>query len=225
VNLLLSELRMVVPDGGIIAATPRSIELFAPYALGISCGTVGRATIVSLLPADSAMLAEASFSGYAWRRADGGYAFVDTSIAIAASTAGATCAGARITTLAGGREVAIEPALPAGAPAGTPLFLVQRLRYWFGPSSDIPGGVALLRTRPLDGTTEELASPFDSASHFRFFRTGLDTSEPTPPATTRELRGIELVLTGLSTRQRFGASRPERSLQRTSVFFTNAGPP
>ena len=58
VNLLLSELRMALP-AGVVAATPTSVELYAPYALGISCGKSSGTTVVSLLPVDSAVVADA----------------------------------------------------------------------------------------------------------------------------------------------------------------------
>jgi hypothetical protein len=125
----------------------------------------------------------------------------------------------------GGRVVSISPALPDTATAGTPVFLLQRLRYWFGPSSQLPGSVALMRTRVKDGATEELASPFDSTSHFRFYRVGADTSENNPPSLLSDIRGIELVVTGLSTRRRFRASKVEQARQRTSVYFTNGTVP
>lgn len=222
VNLLVTELRMVVPEGGINAASERSIDLFAPFASGLSCGNEANATVLSLLPADSAMLADALFSGYAWRDANGRYAFVDSSVAIRWSASNATCTAARLTTLPRGRLVAVSPPLPAGAIPGTPVFLVQRLRYWFGPSGDVPGALALLRTRTLDGRTEELAAPFDSSSRFRFFVFGHDTSTTLPPPLLDDLRGIELNLVGLSTRRRFGATRPERATHRAAVYFTNA---
>jgi hypothetical protein len=221
VNLLLSELRMVVPRG-VIAATPASLELLAPYALGISCGKVGTTTVLSVLPVDSAMVANALFSGYAWRGQAGDFAFVDSGASSGTASA-AACTAASIVTMPGGRVVSVSPALPDTALPGTPVFLLQRLRYWFGPSSDLPGAVALLRTRPLDGTTEELASPFDSTSRFRFFHVGIDTSLAAAPAVYDDLRGIELVLTGLSTRTGFRSTKPERSVQRTSVYFTNSG--
>jgi len=224
ITLLMSELRMVVPEGGILAASPSSVELFAPFASGLSCGTVGQSTIVSLLPADSAMLASALYSGYAWRGNDGRYAFVDTAIALSWGASASPCAAAGLTTLSGGQLVAVSPPLPASATAGTPIFLVQRLRYWFGPSADMPGAVALLRTRALDAGTEELAAPVDSVSHFRFFREGVDSSESMPPAVLDDLRGLELNLVGLSSRRRFGASRPERAARRSAIYFANATP-
>jgi prepilin-type N-terminal cleavage/methylation domain-containing protein len=225
-NLLLSELRMVVPEnGGVIAATPTSIELFAPYAGGLSCGNVGGAATLSLLPADSVMLAGALFSGYAWRHGTGRYAFVDTSVAIHWNASDAACVASRLTTVPGGRIVTVAPPLPAAAPPGTPVFLVQRLRYWFGPSADVPGAVALLRTRTLDAVTEELAAPVDSASRFRFFRQGADTAESIAPPVLDDLRGIEVDLVGLSARPRFGRSRPERASRRVAIFFSNASRP
>lgn len=222
VNLLLSELRMVVPQGGVHAASGGSVEVSVPFAMGLSCGDAGGVTMVSLLPSDSVALVDAAFTGYAWRPASAAWAFVDSAVAMGWSGNAATCTAARLTTLPGGRVVSVSPPLPAGAPPGTPVFLVQRLRYWFGPSADVPGAVALLRTRALDGVTEELAAPFDSTSRFRFFVVGSDTATAAPPPTTDALQGLELDLVGLSTRTRFGATRPERANQRSSIFFSNA---
>jgi hypothetical protein len=223
VNLLLSELRMAIP-AGVVAATPASIELYVPYALGISCGKSSGATVVSLLPVDSAVVDEALYGGFAWRGSGGQFAFNDTLPVLAPSSA-AVCIAARITTMSGGRVVSVSPSLPDTATTGTPVFLLQRLRYWFGPSSELPGSVALMRTRVKDGVTEELASPFDSTSHFQFYRVGADTSEANPPSVLSDVRGIELVVTGLSTRKRFRATKVEQARQRTSVYFTNGTVP
>jgi hypothetical protein len=222
-NLLLSELRMVVPDG-VLAASPQSIELFVPYALGLSCGSVAQSSALGLLPADSATLAGAIFAGYAWRRNDGQYAFVDSAPSLG-PVGGSACATAGIALLPGGRELAITPPLPAAAVDGTPVFLLQRLRFWFGPSVDVPGSVALLRTNMADGSSEELASPLDSGSAFRFFVAGNDLSQATPPASFAALRGLDVVLTGVSTRPRSGGTRLERAPQRMSVFFSNGSIP
>lgn len=222
VNLLLSELRMVVPQGGVHAASDRSLDVSVPFAMGLSCGNVAGATAVSLLPADSAALLDAAYTGHAWRPVSGAWMFVDSAPSLAWSGSTAACTASGLTTLPGGRVVSITPPLPASAPAGTPVFLVQRLRYWFGPSADVPGAVALLRTRVLDAVTDELAAPFDSASRFRFFVDGSDTATATPPAVLDDLRGIELDAVGLSPRNRFGALGPERAVQRSSIFFSNA---
>jgi hypothetical protein len=217
-NFLLSELRMVEPEGGMIAADPTFVELFVPFALGMSCGPSGGATLVSLLPVDSVSFAEAGLAGYAWRGAGGRYTYVDSGASMT-TVAASACSGAGITTLPGGAVVAVRPV--AGVPNGTPVFLVQRLRYWLGPSRDVPGAVALFRTRVTDGATDELASPFDITSRVRYFRAGGDTSEAVPPAVLADVRGVELVLAGQSLRPRMGGTRPERSVQRTSIFFTN----
>lgn len=220
-NLLLSELRMVEPTGGVRAATPVSVELDVPFALALSCQTTATVTVVSLLPVDSALFAGARADGYAWRDGAGLYAY-QPGASYADGAPATACAGARIRTLPGGRDGRIVPPLPAGAPNGSAVFLLQRLRYWFGPSKASPGGVGLFRTRVGDGLEEEVASPFDSTSRFRFFVAGSDTAQDAPPAALSNLRGLELDLVGLSARPRAGGTRPERASQRTLVYFANA---
>ena len=67
-NLLLSDIRMVDADSGIVAASAGSFTVIAPYAEGIVCGTngAGTATVVALLPYDSVGYAEGGYSGYAY---------------------------------------------------------------------------------------------------------------------------------------------------------------
>src|SRR5688572_32640870 len=40
-NLMMSELRMLESGGGIVAASPTSVTVRAPYALGVVCGATG----------------------------------------------------------------------------------------------------------------------------------------------------------------------------------------
>jgi prepilin-type N-terminal cleavage/methylation domain-containing protein len=221
VNFLLSELRMVEPNG-VVAASPHSIEIRVPYALGVLCGYAGGAAIVGVLPIDSASYAGATATGYAWRASGGTYTYVDSSVTVSSSSSAGTCATARIAMPPGSRLVALAPSLPPAAGAGTPVFLTQRIRYDFGPSSDVPGTLGLFRTRAADGIAEELASPFDSGTVFRFLRAGTDTAESLPPASLGELRGVELGLNGLSVRPRLGGTHRELARQRTAVYFGNA---
>lgn len=220
-NLLLSELRMVEPTGGVRALSATSVEFDVPFALALSCQTTPTVTVVSLLPVDSTLFANARPDGYAWRDGAGLYRYQS----FATYTDGAAptaCAAARIRTLPGGREGRISPPLPAGAPNGSAVFLLQRLRYWFGPSVASPGGLALFRTRLSDGLEEEVASPFDSTARFRFFVAGSDSAQAMPPASLSNLRGLALDLVGLSERPRAGGTRPERASLRTLVYFANA---
>lgn len=219
-NLLLSELRMVEPLGGVRAASPTSVELDVPFALALTCRTTPTETVVSLLPVDSSFFASARADGYAWRDRVGRYAY-QAGARYTDGAAPSSCAAARIRTLPGGREGRLVPPLPPGVPNGSAVLLLQRLRYWFGPSVASPGGTALFRTRVGDAVTEEVASPFDSASRFRFLVAGSDSAIPAPPAPLSALRGLELDLVGLSERPRAGGAQRERASQRTLVHFVN----
>ena len=113
----------------------------------------------------------------------------------------------------------MTPAVPAGAVAGDAVLLYHRVRYEFGASSALPGRNALWRTIVDTDTREELAAPFQSSAHFRFFQFDRDTSDVT--ANASDVRGLELVLDGESQSARAGASVKEQSPYRTAVFFNN----
>lgn len=220
-NLLLSELRMVEPTGGIVFASPNGVTFRVPYAMGLTCGTSGVTTSITMLPADSATLASASFAGYAWRDASGDYTYVEAGAAIGAGDA-AICSGAGYATLAAGRIAGVSPAVPAPHDDGVPIMLFQRIRYDFAPSLALPGRRALWRTLININRREEIAAPFDSSARFRFYHRSDDTSTVLPPLPLRTIRGIELVLAGASETPRRGGSAPEVAANRTAVFFTNA---
>lgn len=220
-NLLLSDLRMVETSGGILAAGPASVEMDVPFALALSCRTTATATVVSILPIDSALFAETRLDGYAWRESGGRYRY-QGGASYSDGAPSTACGTARIRTLAGGREGQLSPPLPSTAPNGSAVLMLQRLRYWFGPSAASPGGMALFRTRVGDGMTEEVASPLDSTSRFRFFVAGSDSALDAAPVLLSDLRGLELDLVGLSERPRLGGKQPERAAHRTLVYFVNA---
>lgn len=219
VNLFMSEARMVETGSGVVAATATSITLRVPVTMGIVCGNLGLATVVSLLPVDSTVVASAAISGHAYRQTDGSYAYAEGVTTMIAGGA-AICTAASITTVTGGQTVLLTPALNVAATAGSAAFIYQRIRYAFGPSTLIPGRVGLWRTLLSTGVTEELASPFDASAHFRFFRNDNDTSDVVVPP-LGEVRGIELSLVGASERARFGRVTPEISRLQTAVFFLN----
>jgi type II secretory pathway pseudopilin PulG len=220
INFLLSEARMVETGNGVAAATAgSSITLRIPLAMGIVCGTTGGATVLSMLPTDSVMIANAALSGYAYRGNGGVYVYTEGATTITAAGTG-ICTAATVTTVPGGRVLTVLPPLPATVSRGTPVFLYQRVRYSFGSSSSMPGRQALWRTLEATNTTEELIAPFDASSSFRFYRKTNDTSDVAVPP-LNEITGIELLLTGLSQKPRFGSTAPERASLRTAVFFVN----
>ena len=222
-NLLLSEMRMVETGNGVAAASAAagasSITLRIPIAMGLVCGTTAGATVISMMPTDSVMLATAALSGYAYRTAAGSYSYTEGALTVAAGGA-ATCTAAGITTVTGGRIISVTPALPAAADAGTPAFLYQRVRYGFAPSAAFTGRPGLWRTLEAINASEEIAAPFDVASGFRFYRNTNDTSDVVVPPLS-EIMGVEFVSAGASERPRHGRNTPETAVLRTGVFFTN----
>ena len=223
VNLLMAEARMVQTDTGVVAASSASgassITLRVPVAMGIVCGTVPGATVLSMMPTDSVMLAGAAVSGYAYRTDAGVYTYTEGPTTVV-SIGAPVCTAANVTTVANGRVITVSPGFPAGVAVGTPAFLYQRVKYWFGNSSAMTGRTGLWQTLEATNTSEEIVAPFDSSSRFRFYRNDNDTSDVTVPPLT-EIRGIELVLTGTSDRNRFGKATPEKASIRTAVFFVN----
>lgn len=221
INLLMSEARMVEITNGVVAASATqsasSITLRVPLAMGLVCGTAGGATVLSMMPTDSLVLATAAWSGHAYRTAVG-YAYTEGATTVTAGGA-ATCAAASITTVAGGRVVTVSPPLAAAAP-GTPAFLYQRVMYGFAPSAALPGRLGFWRTLEATNTAEELAAPFDTTSHIRFYSDNNAVSTQAVPVLST-IRGIELVLVGASASPRFGRTTPETATLRTAVFFTN----
>jgi len=218
VNMMLSELRMVESTGGVEEATPTSVTLRVPYAVGMACGTVGAVSVIALLPADSTVLANATPSGHAWRDVTGAYTYTNGSVATIAGGTG-VCNFVNISAVPGGRVIAMSPPLPAGANPGDAVFLYQRVRYEFASSGVLSGRRALWRTLVDSDTREELAAPFDDAAGFRYFQLDRDTSDVTAPVNA--IRGLELVLDGASQTARAGRSTTERAPFRTAVFFNN----
>jgi Tfp pilus assembly protein PilX len=218
VNLVMSEARMVETGSGVVSASASSVTLRVPVVMGLVCGTSGAATVLSLMPVDSVILANAALSGHAYRQAGGVYTYTESAPTMSTG-GGNTCTNESITTVAGGRQVVVTPQM-AGAPIGTVAFLYQRVRYDFTTSTAITGRVGLWRTLEESGATEELAAPFDASSRFRYYRADQDTVDTGVPPLS-EIRGIGLELVGASERIRYGRLTPETSPLRTAVFFMN----
>ena len=219
VNVLLSEMRMVDAPNGVVAATATSVTLRVPYALGVYCGSPGGVSTIALLPADSAMLAEPGFTGYAWRGRLGPYNYVEAGAALANPVPG-TCVAAGLNPVPGSVRIGVTPTLPVGADVGTVVLLTRRTTYLFAGSAAIPGRNALWRLIEATGAREELAAPFDGTSRFRFYHLNANTAQDAVPALT-EIRGFELVLTGASESSPRLTGAPQRAALTTSVFFRN----
>lgn len=230
-NLLFSDLRMVHDGadapGGILIASPETLKVRVPYALGLVCGSGTGATTISMLPSDSAVVAMAKYNGWAWRsRATGKYTYVpDTqSTPPTISNTSSLCtstAKIRSDTINGRSwaPIDLKPAnVAAGQQPGAPMFLYQEVTYWFGPSTTYPGKTGLWR-QVSTRSAVELAAPFDASARFKFFARNVDTASVTPPAVLDSLVGVSLVLTATSPSDMPG--RTDKSLMETAVLFRN----
>jgi hypothetical protein len=235
-NLLLSDVRMVDADSGIVMATSDSFTVVAPYASGIVCGTTsdGTGTVIALLPYDSAGFAEGGYSGYAYvdTTTTGTafqqvyqYNFSGTSPATLDSATAATSAPCVTATdrvaIFSSSAVVVRPVAPVYARYQAAM-LVRRITYAFAPSTSVHGSRGLFRT-VLNGTrgTEEIAAPFDTTARFMYYlNTGVKSSAATG-AQLNLIRGIELQLDGISDYTVAGATSPQTAPFTTAIFFKN----
>jgi len=232
-NLLFTDLRMVHDGadapGSVIIASPETLEVRVPYAMGLVCGNNGSATTVSMLAADSAVRAMAKYAGYAWRnRTTTRYTYVvgdtvsNSPVSSPSNTLCNTTAKIGFDTVSGRTWGALDlkPLSPvAGVQPGAPVFLYQDVTYYFSASATYPGRIALYRL--VGGRTpDELVAPFDAGSRFKFFVRNIDTSTVTPPVVLDSLVGVSLVLTGSSPSDMPGRTA-ETSRMETAVLFRN----
>lgn len=216
-NRVISDLRMVEASGGVVSASPTSITLRVPFAVGVSCSQ----TVLSLLPVDSVQYA-AGVSGYIWRSTLGVMTYVTGVTVASAPSTDCTTAGVAVLASDGGKPVSISPALPAPAVAGTPVLLYRTVRYQFKTSAVLPSKYGLFR-QPLspDAGEEEIASPFDSDAKFRFFVGNSSIAQDNAPADLTTIRGVELNLPGVSEHAVSGDVAAKKEAVVTAVFFKN----
>jgi hypothetical protein len=215
-QILASDLRRLDSSGGVESASSSAITLRVPYTVGLVCSSTAGATVVSLIPTDSVMVAASSVSGQAVRT-NTGYAY--TNVTAVAAALAAPCTAANITTVTGGRVVSVTPGAGVNVRAGTVLFLYQRVLYEF---QAVSGGTRLTR-RLLSGlgTTENLAQTFlPAGTRFRFFVGSSSTAQDAAPADLTTLRGIELALEGKGEYGALGAGSPTSEAAQ-AVFFRN----
>lgn len=233
-NALLTDIRMVDADSGIVAATRDSFTVLAPYAEGIVCGTNGVGSVIALLPYDSLTYAEGGYSGYAYidttttgvlyRQV---YQYVKNSIAPmhidSAGAAGAPPCLTSTDTVSIFKQgaVLVQPAIPLRSRYQSAM-LVRYVTYSFKPSATIAGARGLYR-RVLNGPhgDEELVAPFDTSAQFRYYMVdGTKQSSVTGAALT-QIRGIELQLDAKSDRTVPGSATPPTAPMKTAIFFKN----
>jgi prepilin-type N-terminal cleavage/methylation domain-containing protein len=227
INRVVSDLRMVEAEGGVLAASASQVTVRVPYAIGVVCQTLGTPleTEVTLLPVDSVMYNAPGFYGYAWRdNATGHYTYVENGTAVGPKQVSGACTSAGITNLNNGPRISLTPALPAAATLGTPVMLFRRVKYEFKGSQLVPGSVGLFRTVIMqngDMVGEELAAPFAPSASFGFYYLKSAGPSATPPADLTTLRGFELHLDGMSERTPSGKTARATTPFTTAVFFKN----
>lgn len=224
-NRVVSDFRMIEATGGVIAASPTSLTLRIPFAIGVVCKPANGGTALSLLPVDSTTYANASYYGYAWRNFQTGvYSYVEAGSTKETGDP-AECLSVLITTVPGGKNVRVKPAVPAGAGLGTPVFMYSRIRYDIKASVAVPGKLGLWRTSITPGgaeDAEELVAPFASTAHWKFFTVnGGTVPQAAAPANLADLRGLELHLDGISETIAPHQTTNEKAPFTTAVFFKN----
>lgn len=222
-NRVVSDLRMIEATGGVVSASDTAIVVRAPYSLGVTCTNVVGNTYVSILPVDSAMYDSPGFSGYAWRQNNGTYTYVESGAPLIDFLGDVNvCNIPIISVLNGGRVVKIPtPLADPPLSLGTPVFLYRKIKYSFSPSLAVPGSRGLFRTVVATGAREELSAPFDPGAKFRFFVFTSRASQATPPANLSTIRGVQLVLDGLSEKIPSGGIRRQSAPFTTAVYFKN----
>ena len=235
-NVILSDLRMVQDTLGVefISDNGRTLRVRVPYAFGLVCASSALNLTASMVPVDSAVAGMAEYGGYAWRNATTGlYTYVappaPTSVNAPAAGTAATCTGsgvgqARIATVnVNGRNGSIVLLTPGDISAlpTNPVFYWQRITYQFAPSTAFSGKWGLYRqvgTR----ATEEIMGPFDDKARFRTYWAGDDTSRTVITlADTARIKGLDIVLSGVSQKVAAGMSGPAKARIVSSVFFKN----
>ena len=227
-NRVISDFRMIEANGGVIAASPTSLTIRIPFAIGVVCANnvANTATIISLLPVDSTTYKNAGYYGYAWRNFQtGAYSYVENPSTETDGADPAICTGVNLTTVPPGKVVALTPILPVLAGLGAPVFMYARVRYDLKASIAVPGMIGLYRTQiKPNGTesTEELVAPFASTAKWRFFVVSNGTTaQDNAPAVLGTIRGLELHLDGISEYVAAGVASNESAPFTTAVFFKN----
>jgi prepilin-type N-terminal cleavage/methylation domain-containing protein len=248
VNRLASDLRAVEVSGGVTAAAAggQDFTIRVPYAFGTLCRVNANITTVSLLPVDAVMFNAAGYSGFAWRKNSTAIYNYVAGTAIPVPTVTTDCLNAlplgykgnalspfavtTLPTLSGspaGQVVNLSSGVgllapPAGPEVGSIVFLYRTIRYEFKASVLIPGRIGLWRTtQGFGGGTEELAAPFANTARVNFYELNNAAPQAAVPGNLADIRGLELVLDGMSELTPGGSAAPKTANVRTSVFFEN----
>jgi hypothetical protein len=225
-NLLVSEARMVQEDGvDSVASDRKLIRLIVPYRYGLNCGLNGSANIVSMLPVDSLVNAQAVYAGWAYRSGSGAFVTVPLGVAPVTSTNSFQCtttAQIKTLTINGhvGEVLDVGPGVAAPtAVVGQAVFFYQKVTYELKASATFPGQNGLYRT-VAGGSSDELVAPLDTSTRFKFWTSGAPASVSVAPSKDL-IRGFDVVFVGKSSYSPMGKSTPAKSTVVASIFFKN----
>ncbi len=214
-NTMGVELQMLF-QGGLTAATRTRVEARVPYAFGILCDKRRSVRFAILVPTDSIMYATATANGMAWRNDTGSYTFMSAGyVRLADARRRRVCTDEGIRVNLPKSQFIRMSITNDTLNAGDVFYLYENVRYRFWTSVEVPGRIGLWRRG------EELMSPFDPASGFRFFVATEDTSLIAPPADLSQVTGLELRLVGASEVTPQGSPAPPSFEIRTRVNFLN----
>lgn len=216
-NLVQTELTMVEPANGIVAASRDSITVRIPVAFGLYCSS----GTMMVLPTDSAYVASANVDGFAIKdtSATGSYTYTALTARAAGTSANCTGGSIQITAPSGGTYTNLTPS-PTGTQA-SPMFLYQTVTYKFAASTLVSGKIGLWR-KGGTGSYAEIVAPFDTSAKFRFYNLYSDTSQAGVPSPLSNMRGVELDLDALAPQVTPGqAPTRESSSVKTAIFFRN----
>jgi prepilin-type N-terminal cleavage/methylation domain-containing protein len=223
-NTMGVELQMV-SQGGLTAASRTGVRARVPYAFGILCERVWTGDrwirYAVLVPTDSLTYANATANGMAWRNTSGNYTFHNRNPRVRPGNPArmTLCANEGIRTDLPKSQFIRMRVFNDTLTAGDVFYLYQDIRYRFYTSVEVPGRLGLWRRR--SGSIEELLTPFDPSSGFRFYVAGGDTSRVAPPADLSTVTGLEMVLVGASEVTPQGSPAPPSFEIRTRVNFLN----
>jgi prepilin-type N-terminal cleavage/methylation domain-containing protein len=231
INRLLSDLRAVEAAGGLVAAAAggQDFTIRVPYAFGVLCGSAANVYTVSLLPVDATMFAEPGYTGFARRLANGTYDYhpsntlnlVGTTVLCQNGLYDSIHTLPSLNGSPAGSVVNLTRNSGVFAPdRGSVIYLYRNIRYEFKASVAIPGRIGLWRTMESGGATEELAAPFDATARVNFYNLNATPAQSAVPP-LGDVRGLELVLNGMSERTPGGSAGPKTANMTTSVFFEN----
>jgi len=222
-SVLSYELRQVT-FGGVAAASRDSIDIRVPYAFGVVCGYTAGLTALSLIPPDSAAYAAGATttSGYAYMNAVDLWTFIEPAARSNGSTALCASATPPVVVLTSPSGLSWGVYVPGtAAPVGATVYLYQKIRYAFGPSTQLPGRRALWRTTLTNGVREELVAPFDTSAQFNFLVGTMLAASTTVPASLDSIFGVRLRLDAQSETPPQGRTAPLLFRMTSDVIFRN----